>query len=168
MFQEEISPLLGIGSFQKPQRIHCQLVMCPFALPCVKSPKIKRHPVTTCLFCLKLKRTRPIGLEWSQKRQIHARRNRKMRLKPVSKRPQTGVSIPCKKRLKGIEPSSEAWEASVLPLHHSRIGSRMITDRQDWKKRKTGFIAIRMKMLYRNSPCFRAICLPAWLVHCSR
>lgn len=23
-------------------------------------------------------------------------------------------------RLKGIEPSSEAWEATVLPLHHSR------------------------------------------------
>ena len=24
------------------------------------------------------------------------------------------------KRLKGIEPSSQAWEAGVLPLHHSR------------------------------------------------
>ena len=25
------------------------------------------------------------------------------------------------KRLKGIEPSLKAWEAVVLPLHHSRI-----------------------------------------------
>ena len=26
-------------------------------------------------------------------------------------------------RVKGIEPSSQAWEARILPLNHTRIGS---------------------------------------------
>ncbi len=32
-------------------------------------------------------------------------------------------------RVKGIEPSSQAWEARILPLNHTRFASDFVTNR---------------------------------------
>ena len=38
------------------------------------------------------------------------------------------ANVLIQKRLKGIEPSSQAWEAGVLPLHHSRVwGAKLMS-----------------------------------------
>ncbi len=38
------------------------------------------------------------------------------------------ATISIAKRLKGVEPSSRAWEARVIPLYDSRINARIITN----------------------------------------
>lgn len=44
----------------------------------------------------------------------------------------------CMERAKGIEPSSKAWEAFVLPMNYARRNESILTGKQYFVKRKDG------------------------------